>query len=239
MSAIELVPARFVERPNRFVVRARLEDGAVVEAYLPNTGRLVHLTEPGRPFLLRRDGGPPRRTDYTAVRAWDGCWVALEAGRAPRLLTEWLAAGNPLPGHGPIVSIEHEVPVGQHRLDLRLIARDGTTVWVEVKSGGRATEGVGLLSRTPSSRGVAHLALLERLAEGGEAAAVAFVLQRPDVRALRVGGDADPDWIAAVQSADAAGVEVLAFGCAVTETVVAVDRELAILWEDGRPGIAP
>lgn len=226
----EIVMAQFVDRPNRFVVRVQLEDGSLVDAYLPNTGRLEHLTEPGRPFVLRRDGVPPRTTEYTAVRAWDECWVALEASRTPRLLADWLAAGNPMPGHGTIADIEHEVPIDRHRLDLRMTTGDGTTVWVEVKSGGRGIGGIGLLSRTPSTRGVAHLATLGRLVAAGQAAAAAFVVQRPDVRNLRVGGDADPAWIGAVRAARAAGVSVVAFGCAVTETDVAVDRELPILW---------
>lgn len=227
----DVVSARFVDRPNRFVLRVELEDGSLVDAYLPNTGRLGHLTEPGRPFVLRRDGGPPRTTEYTAVRAWDGCWVALEASRAPRLLSDWLDAGNPFLGYGAIADIEYEVPIEHHRLDLRLTTEDGTTVWVEVKSGGRAVDGIGLLSRTPSARGAAHLAALERLARTSEAAGVAFVLQRPDIQALLVGGDADPTWIAAVRSAHAAGVSVVAFGCAVTKTDVAVDRVLPIHWE--------
>lgn len=227
----DLVKARFVSRPNRFLVRVELEDGSSTDAYLPNTGRLEHLTEPGRPFLLRHDGGPPRTTEYTAVRAWDGCWVALEASQAPLLLADWLAASHPLPGFGPIRDIEHEVTVAGHRLDLRLTSEEGVTVWVEVKSGGRGEDGVALLSKTPSQRGVAHLATLSRLVESGESAAGAFVIQRPDATALRIGGDADTTWIDAVRTAKTAGVLIMAFGCAVTEEDVAIDRVLPIIWE--------
>jgi DNA-binding sugar fermentation-stimulating protein len=207
-----------------------LEDGDRVDAYIPNTGRLEHLTEPGRPFILRRDGLPPRTTEYTAIRAWDGCWVALEAGRAPQLLSEWLRTGYPFPGYGRVGVIEPEITIGRHRLDLRLTTENGLRVWVEVKSGGRAVGGVGLLSRTPSKRGVAHLATLGRLAEDGQATAAVFVMQRPDVRALLVGGDADRAWISAVRKARESGVSILAFGCSVTETEVAVDRQLPISW---------
>ncbi len=231
MPESEIVTARFVDRPNRFVVRVELDDGTTVDAYLPNTGRLTHLTEPGRPFLVTRDGKPPRTTEYTAVRAWDGCWVALEASKAPRLLADWLAAGNPMPGFGPVAGIESEVAVERHRLDLQLTTETGTRVWVEVKSGGRAEGEIALLSKTPSARGVSHLATLGRLAGNGEAAAAAFVVHRPDVQALIVGGDADPAWITAVREAKAAGVAVVGFGCAVSKSDVEVDRELPILWE--------
>jgi sugar fermentation stimulation protein A len=223
------VPATFVERPNRFVVVAELGDGGRVEAYLPNTGRLTHLMTPGRRLILRHDGTPPRTTEYTATRAWDGCWVALEASRAAGLLAAWLLAGNPLPGFGVVGELVTEVAVAGHRLDL-LLTVDHTPVWVEVKSGGRCIDGVALLSKTPSARGVAHLAALAGLASDGHAAAAVFVVQRSDARSLVVGGDAEPGWIDAVRTAHDAGVAVLAFGCDVTETEVSIRRSLPVTW---------
>lgn len=218
-----------MERPNRFLVVAELEDGCRVRAYLPNTGRLSHLTTPGRRLILRRDGAPPRTTVYTVIRAWDGCWVALEASLAPRLLAAWLLAGNPLPEYGEVDEIQREVTVEGHRLDLRVETEKGP-VWVEVKSGGRSEGGIALLSATPSDRGVSHLEALTRLVAKGERAMAAFVIQRPDVDSLLVGGDADRGWIGAVRSARDAGVAIAAFGCAVTETEVRVDRELPVVW---------
>ena len=225
-----VVPARFVERPNRFLVVAELDDGRRVEAYLPNTGRLGHLTVPGRPLILRRETAGHRKTEYTAIRAWDGTWVALEAGLAPRLLVDWLAAGHPLGPFGAVATIETEVTVAHHRLDLRVGTALGP-VWVEVKSGGRALGGAALLSKTPSQRGVSHLRTLADLVTSGERATVAFVVQRGDVERLLVGGDADRAWVQAVRDAHAAGVAVVSYGCAVTETSVRIDRELAVVWE--------
>ena len=89
-AAAPLVTAAFVARPNRFVIIAELADGRRVRAHLPNTGRLTHLTTAGREFLLRPSTDPARLTEFTAVRAWDGCGVALEASRAPELLAAWL-----------------------------------------------------------------------------------------------------------------------------------------------------
>jgi sugar fermentation stimulation protein A len=226
-----VVRARFVDRPNRFLAIAELDDGGRVAAYLPNTGRLRHLATPGRPLILRRDGTPPRTTEYTVTRAWDGCWVALEASRAPHLLAAWLLAGHPLGGFGTVSELRHEVAAGGHRLDL-VATTDTGRVWVEVKSGGRSVTGTALLSQTPSSRGVAHLATLAGLAAAGEHTVVAFVVQRGDARRLLVGGDADPGWIDAVRAAHEAGVTVMAVGCDVTETTVMVVRALPVVWED-------
>jgi sugar fermentation stimulation protein A len=214
------------------VVRAELADGRLVDAHLPNTGRLAHLTVPGNPLILRPEPDPARKTAYTVVRAWDGCWVALEAFRASALLAEWLEAGHPLGVFGPVQTSRSEVAFGRHRLDLRINTKAGATVWVEVKSGGRAVGGTGLLSRTPSVRGEAHLALLGELARSGAAAAAVFVLQRPDVRRLLVGEDADPGWIDAVRTARESGVAVMAYACEVSPTRVSVAQQIPVVWDD-------
>ncbi len=229
--SVRALRARFVDRPNRFLVIAELSDGTHVEAYLPNTGRLTHLLRPGRPLILRSDAAEHRKTALTAIRAWDGCWVALEAALAPALVADWLAAGRRLGRFGVAVDVRREVPAGRHRFDLVVGTATGP-VWVEVKSAGRAAGEEALLSGTPSTRGVAHLAALGRMVEGGERAAAAFVIPRPDVSRLRVGGDADPTWVAAVVAAREAGVEILAFSCDVDETTVRIVRELPVVYGD-------
>jgi sugar fermentation stimulation protein A len=223
------VGASFVARRNRFVVEARLDDGTVVAAHLPNSGRLTHLLEPGRPLVLRRDGHPGRTTSYTATRGWDGCWVGLEASRAPRLLADWLLAGNDVPVLGTVIAVDHEVALAPHRIDLCATTASGSRWWIEVKSAGRTRNGTALLSRTPSSRAGAQLAALAGMVARGRRAAVAFVVQRPDARSLHLAADADPGWIEAVRAARQGGVAILAFGCDVSPTEIAIARELPIV----------
>lgn len=228
--ASEPVEATFVARPNRFVVRALLPDGEVVDAHLPNTARLTHLTVPGRPLILRPSADPSRKTAFTATRAWDGCWVGLEAAKAPGLLAAWLEQGNPLPRFGTVGRVEREVPIDGNRIDLRVRA-GGRRVWVEVKSSGRVVKGVALLSQTPSRRGATHLAKLAALSASGVPAAVVFVIQRPDAAALRIGGDADEGWVRAVTGAARAGVEILAFGCDVSISATSIREPLPVAWD--------
>lgn len=219
----------FLERPNRFLTRVRLDSGEVVHAYLPNTARLTGLLVPGSRVILRPVDDPARKTRFTLTRVWEGVWVALDASRAPELLVPWLL-GHGLTGFGAVTSIRREVTLGRHRLDLLVETQDAGEVWIEVKSGSRAVGGAALLSGTPSERGVQHLEALARLVADGRPAAVAFVVQRSDARRLDVGGDADPSWIDAVSAARDAGVVVLAYGCRVAPDEMAVDRELPIEW---------
>ncbi|MRR37752.1 hypothetical protein EG829_24505, partial [bacterium] len=59
-SQLPLLKARFIRRPNRFLVVCDL-DGKTVEAYLPNPGRLWELLFPGRIlYLVRRPPDPSK-----------------------------------------------------------------------------------------------------------------------------------------------------------------------------------
>lgn len=219
--------ARFVSRENRFVVRARRPDGEVVRAHLPNTARLTDVLVPEAALVLEPTDAPHRRTRWTVTRVWDGTWVALAAGVAADLVADHLEAGR-LPGWPRLTTVRREVTRDGHRFDLEVGLADGRTGVVEAKSLSRARDGVAPLSATPSTRGVAHLATLSRLAREGTPTAVVFVVQRPDVTVLDIDAPADPDWQAAVRAARDAGVQVWAHRCEVDPTTLALGPPLEV-----------
>ena len=225
----EGIEAAFVERPNRFIVRARLADGQVVEAHMPNTGRLMGQLHPDRPLVLRPSDNPARATAFTATRSWTGHgWLSLEASKTPALLEAWIRRQRGLPGLGRVRDIEREVSIAGHRLDLRLQLAAGPKAWVEVKSLTTGDDGIGRFSRTPSTRGAAHLELLGDLHERGEPVAAVFVIQRGDVRRLVADDDAAEIWMNAIRRAHARGVPLLAYRCKVTPSEVWIERRIPL-----------
>lgn len=59
-------PATFLERPNRFVIHARLHaSGAQVRAHCPDPGRLRELLIAGATVYVNKADNPDRRTPYT------------------------------------------------------------------------------------------------------------------------------------------------------------------------------
>lgn len=220
--------ARFVARENRFVVRARLDADTEVRAYLPNTARLTDVLVPGASLVLVPNQDPGRRTRWTATRVWDGTWVALEANAASGLVADHLGRGGTLPGWPAVTALRREVTHGSHRFDLEVDLGGGEIGVIEVKSLSRARGGVAPLSRTPSTRGVAHLAALASRAQAGLRSGVVFVVQRADAEVLDLEATADPAWVDAVRRARDAGVDIVAFGCEVTEHTVRLGRQLAV-----------
>ena len=63
-----LVAARFVSRPNRFIVMARLGSGQVVRCHMADPGRLRELLLPDADLRLRpAEPGSPRRTAWSVA----------------------------------------------------------------------------------------------------------------------------------------------------------------------------
>ena len=89
------------------------------------------------------------------------------------------------------------------------------------------TDGVCAFPDAPTERGVKHLKGLTELARSGYGAYVLFVIQMADVKYLHPNDATDPAFGAALREAAAAGVQVLAMDCAVTESTM--DIRLPVL----------
>lgn len=226
-----LAPADFVERPNRFVVRCRLagppgapadadaRDGApVVEAHLPDPGRLTDLLAEGRRLLLRPADAPSRKTDWTAVlvRSAGGIWVSVDTTLPNRLVEAGLRHGavGELTGWSPVGT---EVALGSSRIDFVLGRPDGDArLALEVKSVTLVRDRVGRFPDAVTARGARHVReLAEVAAREGWRAAVLFVAQRPDVDRVTADEEIDPEFARALGAAREAGVRALARRCRV------------------------
>ena len=216
MTPVPLVDARFRSRPNRFVVRATLDDGTGVEAHLADPGRLRDLLLPGAALrLLPLPPAASRRLRYrVALVRTDGepaIWVSLETTRANALAEGLLERGR-LRGIGRPHRLRREVRHGSSRFDFRVEHADGKLVWIEVKSVTWVEHGTARFPDAPTARGRRHLLELQQLTHAGARAMVLFVVQRPDAQRLRPCARIDPGFAAALRSARQAGVMLRAAG---------------------------
>lgn len=239
-----LAPAVFVERPNRFVVRCRLAGGPgapadadveerapLVEAHLPDPGRLSDLLLEGRRLLLRPAAAPGRRTDWTAVlaRSGDGGrWVSVDTTLPNRLVERGLRAGA-LEELSDWELAGTEVSVGDSRLDFVLDRPGGRRLALEVKSVTLVRNGVGRFPDAVTARGTRHVRELAELgARSGWKGAVLFVAQRSDVDVVAADPEIDPDFAQALSDARRAGVLALARRCRVDRRSVALGPSVPV-----------
>jgi sugar fermentation stimulation protein A len=204
--------AQYRDRQNRFLMRVKRDDGTVVEAYCPNTSRLIGLLEGSPDVLLTRNSRSDRKTNFT-IRAFrnNGVWVGIEAVRANDLFEDFLQSTSEAP-FAEWDEWEREVSYRSSQLDFRR-GLNGEE-WVEVKSlSSRTDEGKAFYSGTPSERGYRHLDHLGDLVDAGRIARCVFVVQREDVDAVAPADQTEPDWLNALRKAESRGVDIRAYRC--------------------------
>jgi len=216
-----LASARFVDRPNRFVVHATVEEGGdrrEVVAHLPDPGRLKELLVPGACMGLRPEApSPTRKTRWTAMLvqapAPDGNgWVSVNTTMPNRLLRRALGrrALEELEGWR---LVRHEVPWRGSRLDFLLENAGEDRLYVEAKSVTLVEDGIALFPDAVTARGARHLEELIHVVETGHQAAVLFVLQRPDADRIVAARSIDPVFGETLARAQEAGVRILGRRC--------------------------
>lgn len=215
-----LRPARFVDRPNRFILRANIEpEGDLITAHLADPGRLKELLIDGTQVFVRRaEAGVTRKTEWTAalVSAPNGALVSLDTTLPNRLIRTALEQDS-IPELEGWTLERPEVPIGRSRFDFLLQNPMGEQLVLEIKSVTMVQKGVGLFPDAPTERGTRHLEkLIEIAARPGWYGAVLFVVQRIDAEKVAAAGGIDPVFARALDEARAAGVRVFGRRCQVT-----------------------
>ena len=202
--------ARFVARPNRFAARVILPGAREAVAHLPNPGRLTGTLAPGCQVLLDGPFPSPRAYPFTLIAAQEPkALVGTVTTYANRLFAHlWCSGWLPELGGGELAA---EVPCGSSRFDFKA----GGTL-VEVKSVTLARQGMGLFPDAVTARGARHCGELAALARRGVPAAIVFIAQRGDVKAIAPAWDIDPQFTRSLRRAATAGVTVLGDAAEIT-----------------------
>lgn len=237
--------ARFLERPNRFLLRCALPPGPpsgghareMVDVHMADPGRLKELLLPDKRVWIRYAASPTRKTDWSAVlvESPDGeGLISVDTSMPNRLIHRALRAGalEELDGW----TLERaEYPMGRSRIDFLLTRhadeaasptvpadRTGTRkLALEVKSVTLVDDGVALFPDAITARGARHVRELAAVAGSVDAAgnrweaAILFVLQRDDAHRIEAARSIDPDFADALAEARAGGVRVLGRRCRV------------------------
>lgn len=208
----ELRWGRLLRRWKRFLAEVEFGDGRRVVAHVPNSGAMLGCADPGSPVLVAPAAGPGRKLDWRLEQVIaGGIPVGVNTQLANGLALEALASGLlEFPGLRGPWQADREVRCGSgNRLDFRLTGSGGT-VWVEVKNVTWAKNGIALFPDAATARGARHLDLLTGIVRAGGSAALVYVVQRGDARAVQAADRVDPAYAAALHRARESGVIVRA-----------------------------
>ena len=207
-----MIPGIFLSRPNRFIAHVEIHGQAEI-VHVKNTGRCRELLPVGAKVWCQKSDNPNRKTKYDLITVQKGCRLINMDSQAPNIaVKEWLLTG----GLGNAENIKAETTHGDSRFDFSF-TRDGKPCFLEVKGVTLENDGICAFPDAPTERGAKHLRGLQKCAESGFGAYVLFVIQMCDVQYLHPNDATDPAFGKALREAAAAGVQVLAVDCTVTE----------------------
>ncbi|MBM7097525.1 DNA/RNA nuclease SfsA [Bacillus sp. H-16] len=221
-----LIKSTFVERPNRFILKCRLEDGEEVTVHLPDPGRLKELLIPGCDVMLRYVDDPKRKTNWSAVLVsrGDGGWVGVNA-QLPNALAKGAVEKDLIKEFAGWTYVRAEYKKGGSRWDLLMEHPDGRKMVVEVKGVSLVdAKGAGAFPDAVTARGAKHVRELGDIArEEGWEAALFFVAQRDDIHSISPARHIDPAFADAMEEASRAGVKIIGRKCKVITEKMTMD----------------
>lgn len=212
MQYTNMVSGRFLTRPNRFIAYVEM-DGNVEICHVKNTGRCRELLPQGAQVWCQKSDNPNRKTQFDLITVRKGNRLINMDSQAPNAAAkEWLLAG----GLGSIEKLKPESFHGESRFDF-FFEKDGRPCLLEVKGVTLENDGICAFPDAPTERGARHLRELAQAAKAGYGAYVLFVIQMKNVQYLHPNDATDPAFGAALREAAAAGVQIFAMDCQVTE----------------------
>ena len=212
-----MVPGRFLARPNRFIAHVEIH-GETQICHVKNTGRCRELLPVGAEVWCQESDNPSRKTKFDLITVRKGDRLINMDSQAPNIAAgEWLRSG----GLGEIENLKAEAFHGDSRFDFSF-TKDDRPCFLEVKGVTLENDGVCAFPDAPTERGTKHLKGLTRLAREGCGACVLFVIQMADVKYLHPNDATDPAFGAALREASENGVQVLAMDCSVAESTMEI-----------------
>jgi sugar fermentation stimulation protein A len=228
-----LIQGRLIKRYKRFLSDIELADGTIVVAHCANSGSMLGVCDPGSEVWLSPAKNPDRKLRYTweLIRCGGGL-VGINTSYPNAIVAEAITDGT-IAELGGYASLRREVKYGKNsRIDLLLEGPKRPPCYVEIKNvtmrRGKEVHSPAEFPDAVTARGAKHLVELAAMVKAGHRAVMMYLVQRTDSPAFTVAGDIDPEYWKGLKTAMKKGVEVLAYGCAVTSDGVTVTKPVPL-----------
>ncbi len=199
---------KFLERPNRFILKVELKNKGIVTVHVHDSGRIKELLYKGNEVSLRKAKDLTKRKtewDLISAKAPDGEDILLNSS-FHRYISENILRDFSISPFGEVDLVKAEVKNGESRLDY-LLTKDGKKIWVEVKGVSLSEDRIAKFPDAPSTRAQKHLKELMKLKESGDRAAVLLLVFR-DSHSFRPKFETDLEFSKLFYEAIEKGVEI-------------------------------
>jgi len=184
----------------------------LVEAHVPDPGRLEELFRPNAEVILKESTNITRKTRYSLVGVKTVKeWVNIDSHISNRLFKEEFHIISQFRNYSIFQS---EYAYGNSRFDFLMSDReDKHQALVEVKSVTLVQDRRALFPDAPTKRGTKHVIELSKAIEKGFKAFIVFIVKRNDADSFSPNKKMDPNFTSALSKSIQSGVQVCAVKC--------------------------
>ncbi len=229
-----LIPATLVRRYKRFLADVSLDSGEQVTVHVANPGAMTGLAAPGLKVWLSKSDNAKRKLAHS----WELVEVDFGTGEElvgvntahPNVIAGEAIATGAIPGLAGYESVRREVGYGTNsRVDFLLERMGSPPCYVEVKNVHlMRRQGIAEFPDSVTARGAKHLDELARVVAGGGRAVMLFLVQIGSARRFELARDIDARYGLAFDRARTAGVETMAYRCAISRQEIAIAAPVVI-----------
>ncbi len=221
-----IIPAKFIERPNRFIAYVELL-GQRTKVHVKNTGRCRELLQSNVTVYLEESGNSKRATAYDLVAVDKaGRLVNMDSEAPNKAVGEWLRMGGL---YQDVSLVRPETVFGNSRFDFYLESAGGRKAFVEVKGVTLERGNIAAFPDAPSERALKHVEELMQACSQGYEAYLIFVVQMRGIRQVEPNWDTQPAFGEVLKRARSAGVRLLAYDCLVETDGMVIHEEVPVI----------
>lgn len=230
-----LIPAKLLRRYKRFLADVELATGEQITVHVANPGAMTGLAEPGTPVWLSKSDNPARKLAHS----WELVEVDLGGGRElvgintayPNLIVAEAIAEGCIRELAGYERVRREVKYGRNsRVDFVLEGADRAPCYLEVKNVHLMRRpGLAEFPDSVTARGARHLDELAAMVRADNRAVMLFLVQIASATGFTLARDIDPAYGLAFDRARQAGVEAIAYRCAIAHHAIVVTGPVPIL----------
>jgi sugar fermentation stimulation protein A len=225
----KLLKGTLVKRYKRFFADITLEDGTLVTAHCPNTGRMTTCGTPGDTVFIQPNDNPKRKLKFTwELTKTKGGYIGVNTVRPNHIVFEGLENGLIKELKGYDKHLKEKKYGNNSRIDILLEKEGGQSCYVEVKNTTLLQDGNLVFPDAVTERGLKHLVELSEMVKQGHRAVMFYLCNRPEGDCFSPATEVDPEYCKALLKAHKNGVEVLAYRATHTLSASKLGKKLKI-----------
>ena len=223
-----LIHVKFIKRYKRFFADVILNKKKVT-THCPNSGSMLGLINENNDAWISISDNPNRKLKYTLEIINDKkSNVGINTHRANRIVEKALQTKK-IVELKKFTNIKREAKFSKEtRFDF-LLENENKKVFLEVKNVTLSREkGISEFPDAVTVRGKKHLVHLQNAIKKGYESYLLFLIQREDIKIMKIANDIDSNYYNEIKKAKKNGVKIIAYSCKVNESEITINNKIKV-----------